>query len=127
VRPTDLDGKVYGFVRGVEVPHAEITFDKVDWFSGADAAQACAVDRVPADAHVNGWCSVYYYRNVNPKLRVVPVSPDAAIRILQGTTPVSTDLQSLADLAGGPTGDYHLYRMTVTDGAVTELTAIYEP
>jgi len=101
--------------------------DKVDWFSGAAAEQACAEDAVPQDAHLDGWCSVYYYRNVNPMLRDVSVSPDAVITTLQGTTPVSDDLQTLADRAGSSGGDYHLYRSVVTDGAIVEITQIYQP
>lgn len=127
VQPTDLSGEVYGFIRGVDVARSELTLDKVDWFWGADAEQACAVDSVSDEAHLDGWCSVYYFRNVNPKLRVVSVSPDAAITTLEGTTPVSEDLQALADRAGTPGGEYHPYRITVTDGAIVELTQIYQP
>ncbi len=127
VLPTDLSGEVYGFIRAVDVDQSQLTLDKVDWFSGAAAEQACAADAVPQDAHLDGWCSVYYYRNVNPKLRDVSVSPDAVITTLQGTTPVSDDLQTLADRAGSSGGDYHLYRSEVTDGAIVEITQIYQP
>ena len=127
VLPTDLSGEVYGFIRGVDVAQSQLTLDKVDWFRGADAEQACAVDGVPDGRRLDGWCSVYYYRNVNPKLRVVSVSPDAVITTLAGTTPVSEDLQSLADRVGSQAGEYHPYRITVTDGAIVELTQIYQP
>ncbi len=127
LRPTDLSGEVYGFIRAVDAIRSEITVDKVDWFAGADAEQACTVDNVPSESRTNGWCSIYYFRNVNPKLRVVSVSPDAAITTLQGTTPVSEGLQALADRAATPTGEYHPYRITVTDGAVVALTQLYEP
>ena len=127
VLPTDLSGEVYGFIRGVDVAQSQLTLDKVDWFRGADAEQACAVDGVPDGRRLDGWCSVYYYRNVNPKLRVVSVSPDAAITTLAGTTPVSEDLQALADRVGSQAGEYHPYRITVTDGAIVELTQIYQP
>jgi hypothetical protein len=76
---------------------------------------------------LNGWCSIYYYRNVNPTLRVVPVSRDVAIVSLQGTTPVSEDLQALADRVGSAGGEYHPYRIMVTGGAIVELTQIYQP
>jgi hypothetical protein len=127
VLPTDLSGEVYGFIRGVDVAQTQVTLDKVDWFWGADAEQACAVDSVSDEARLDGWCSVYYFRNVNPKLRVVSVSPDAAITTLEGTTPVSEDLQALADRAGTPGGEYHPYRIIVTDGAIVALTQIYQP
>ena len=127
MQPTDLNGQVYGFIRAVDVARSELTLDKVDWFTGADAEHACAVDGVPDQARLDGWCSVYYFRNVNPKLRVVAVSPDARITKLQGTTPTSEDLQTLAGRAGTPGGEYHPYRITVTDGAIVELTQIYQP
>ena len=126
-QPTDLNGEVYGFIRGVDVARSELTLDKVDWFWGADAEHACAVDSVPDEAHLDGWCSVYYFRNVNPRLRVVSVSPNAAITTLEGTTPVSGDLQALADRTGTPGGEYHPYRIIVTDGAIVEITQIYQP
>ncbi len=127
VRPTDLSGEVYGFIRAVDLARSEITLDKVDWFAGTDAEQACRVDNVPPEEILNGWCSIYYFRNVNPKLRVVSVSTDAAITNLHGNIPVSGDLQELADRAAVPGGDYHLYRMTVNDGAIVDLTQIYQP
>lgn len=127
VQPTDLSGEVYGFIRAVDVARSELTLDKVDWFWGADAEQACAVDRVSDEALLNGWCSVYYFRNVNSKLRVVSVSPDAVMTILEPTTPVNEDLQALADHAGAPGGEYHPYRIIVKDGAIVELTQIYQP
>jgi hypothetical protein len=127
VQPTDLSGEVYGFIRAVDVARSELTLDKVDWFWGADAERACAVDSVSDEAHLNGWCSVYYFRNVNRKLRVVSVSPDAVITILEPTTPVNEDLQALADHAGTPGGEYYPYRITVKDGAIVELTQIYQP
>jgi hypothetical protein len=127
VLPTDLAGEVYGFIRAVDVGQSQLTLDKIDWFSGAAAEQACAEDAVPDEAHLDGWCSVYYFRNVNPKLRVVTVSPDAAITALQGTTPVREDLQALADRVNSSAGEHHSYRIVVTNGAIVELTMIYQP
>ncbi len=126
VRATDLTGEVYGFIRDVDVTNSELALDKVDWFSGTDAEQACTADNVPDEARLDGWCSIYYFRNVNPTLRVVSVSPDVAVVSLQGTTPVSEDLQALADRVGSGR-EYHPYRITVTDGAIVELRQIYQP
>jgi len=127
VLPTDLSGEVYGFIRAVDVDQSQLTVDKVDWFWGVDAEQACTEDAVPQEAHLDGWCSIYYFRNVNPKLRVVSARPDAVITTLQGTTPVSQDLPGLADRVGSPGGEYRPYRILVVDGAIVELTQIYQP
>ena len=81
---TDLDGEVYGFVRAVDPAAALITLDKIDGFTGAAAQQACAADvpRAPGRANRD---PPNYYRNVNPAVRVVAVSPQETITTLDGT------------------------------------------
>ena len=127
VLPTDLSGEVYGYVRAVDVQQSQLTLDKIDWFTGAAAEQACTDDAVPQEEHLNGWCSIYYFRNVNPKLRVVSVSPDAVITTLEGNSPVGSTLATLADEAATDLGLYHPYRSVVANGAIVELTEIYQP
>jgi hypothetical protein len=127
VLPTDLSGEVYGFIRAVDVDQSQLTLDKIDWFTGAAAEQACTDDAVPQEEHLNGWCSIYYFRNVNPKLRVVSVSPDAVITTLEGNSPVGSTLATLADEAATDLGLYHPYRSVVANGAIVELTEIYQP
>jgi hypothetical protein len=125
--PTDLSGVVYGFVRGVDVPESQLTFDKVDWFTGAAAQQACDEDGVGQDARVDEWCSMYYFRNVNPTLRVVTVGPHVAVTTLEGNVQVAGDLAALADRVTTPTGSSRPYQLTVTDGVVTQVVEMYEP
>src|SRR6478736_2020923 len=43
---TDLSGEVYGFVTAVDPARSELTLDKIDWFTGDAARQACAQDGV---------------------------------------------------------------------------------
>jgi hypothetical protein len=127
VLPTDLNGEVYGYVRAVDVDQSQLTLDKIDWFTGAAAEQACTEDAVPQEELLNGWCSIYYFRNVNPKLRVVSLSPDAVITTLDGNSPVSSTLARLADEAATDLGLYHPYRSVVANGAIVELTEMYQP
>lgn len=127
VLPTDLRGEVYGYIRAVDVDQWQLTLDKIDWFTGAAAEQACAEDAVPQEARLNEWCGMYYFRNVNPALRVVTVSPDAVITTLEGSNPVSSTLSTLAENAATGLGNYHPYRLVVTNGAIVELTEIYQP
>ena len=127
VLPTDLTGVVYGFITRVDVFASQLTVDKVDWFTGAAAEQACAQDGVPPAARLNEWCSMYYFRNVNPTLRVVTVSPHVAVTTLDGNVQVAGDLAALADRITTPTGSSRPYRLTVTDGVVTAVTEMYQP
>jgi hypothetical protein len=118
---------VHGFIKSVDVQKTQLTVDKVDWFTGEDAEHACDADGVPHEGRVNEWCSMYYFRNVNPALRVVTVSPQVAVTTLDGNAPVSGDLNSLADRITTPTGSSRPYRLTVTDGVVTEVVEVYQP
>jgi hypothetical protein len=127
VLPTDLSGEVYGYIRAVDVAQSQLTLDKIDWFTGAAAEQACAEDAVPQEARVNEWCGMYYFRNVNPALRVVTVSPDAVITTLEGNNPVRSTLSTLAEKAATELGNYRPYRLVVTNDAIIELTEIYQP
>ncbi len=125
--PTDLSGEVYGFIKGVDRQESQLTLDKVDWFTDAAAKQACDEDGVPQDARVDEWCSMYYFRNVNPTLRVVTVSPQVAVTTLDGNVQVAGDLAALADRISTPTGSSRPYRLTVTDGVVTQVIEVYQP
>ncbi len=122
---TDLSGEVHGFVTAVDPARSELTLDKIDWFTGAAAQQACAQDGVTGTD--NNRCSGWYYRNVNPALRVVVVAPDAAISTLNGgTRNVPGDLPAVAtEIARN--GGHSPWRLVVTDGRVTELQEIYLP
>ena len=126
VLPTDLSGEVYGYVRAVDVQQSQLTLDKIDWFTGAAARQACIEDGVPLDMGDN-WCTGYYFRNVNPALRVVTVSPEAVVTTLDGNIPVTGDLTALANRITTPTGSSRPYQLVVTDGAITEVTEMYQP
>ncbi len=124
--PTDLSGEVYGYIRAVDVPQSQLTLDKIDWFTGAAARQACIEDGVPLEMGDN-WCTGYYFRNVNPALRVVTISPEVVVTTLDGNNPVSGDLTALANRITTPTGSSRPYRLVVTDGAITEVTEMYQP
>ena len=126
VLPTDLSGQVYGYIRAVDIDQSQLTLDKIDWFTGAAARQACIEDGVPLDMGDN-WCTGYYFRNVNPALRVVTVSSGAAITTLEGSTPVAGDLTALANRIATLTGGSRPYRLVVTGGAITEVTEMYQP
>ena len=72
----------------------------------------------------NNWCTGYYWRNINPALRTLAVSPDATITVLDGSASVPG---SLAQVATRITQATSTYRLVVTDGRVTELHEMYAP
>jgi hypothetical protein len=118
---TDLSGEVYGFVTAVDLAASEITLDKIDWFTGAAAQQACAEDGVTDKS--NNQCVGYYYRNNNPTLRVVAVSPQAFITTLEGAGSVPGDLAAVEARVSSKS----TYHLVVTDGYVTSLEEMYHP
>ena len=121
---TDLDGTVHGIVTAVDPMQSLITLDKVDWFQGEAARAACTEDGVAIDPIA--WCNEYYFRNVNPALRVVPVAPGAVVSIAApgGRGQQPGDLAAVAaQIASG--GD--MFEMVVAGGVVTELRQVYLP
>jgi hypothetical protein len=120
--PTDLAGEVHGFITDVDVAGATLTVDKIDWFTGAAAQQACAEDGVTDTS--NNWCSGYYWRSRNPALRTVAVSPDATITVLDGSASVPGSLARVAQRIGQA---HSTYLLVVTDGRVTEVHESYAP
>ena len=123
---TDLTGDVYGKIVAVDPGQSQITLDKFDWFTGDAARQACDEDGV--QERDNGWCTDYYYRNRNPQLRVVTVSPDATVVTLAGgsPTPVASDLATVAQRLSGSESS-GIFQITVTDGQVTSIRELYFP
>jgi hypothetical protein len=122
---TDLAGEVYGRIVAVDPAGSTITLDKYDRFIGDAAEQACAEDGVTE--HDNGWCTDYY-RNRNPMLRVLPVSPDASVSTLTGGSlnEVAGDLTAVQErLASGDSSA--VFHIVVTDGQVTAIRKLYFP
>ena len=128
--PTDLTGETYGYITTVDLERSTVTIDKVDYFSGAAAVQACAEDGVTETN--NNWCTERYWRNNNPMLREVSVSPDATIVILVAGSPneAVTDLGGLAtriDTTRLDSRSGNIFRMQVDGGQITRLAEMYSP
>jgi hypothetical protein len=113
---------VYGFITAVDPARSELTLDKIDWFTGDAARQACAEDGVTDTS--NNWCTGYYWRNRNPALRTVVVGQNAVITVLDGSESVPG---TLADVAGRIATTASTYRLVVDDGQVTEMHENYAP
>ncbi|WP_420122524.1 hypothetical protein [Nakamurella sp.] len=119
---TDLTGEQYGFITAVDVAAGTVSLDRIAYFTGADAQKACAEDGVTDTS--NNWCTGYYWRNNNPALRTLAVSPDATITVLDGSASVPGSLEKVAQRITQATSTY---RLVITDGRVTEMHEMYAP
>jgi hypothetical protein len=74
-RPVVLaDGRHPVLFKAIDPNSGTITFDLVQWYFGEDAAREAAKDHQESPPPND-----YYVRNVNPKLRTLPVRADAII------------------------------------------------
>jgi hypothetical protein len=77
-----LFGTQYAFVRSADLANRRITFDLVEYYQGKAAVRACRADgEQPAE---NDWCTGWYIRNNNKRLRTLTVYPDAPLRTFHG-------------------------------------------
>ena len=102
-------------VQQVEVGGRTVTFDLVQWFQGDAAARAAAEDGEESPPPND-----YYIRNVNPRLRTLPVAADARLTLTRLTvgqgggnaaSGVPVDLATVA-----ANGRDHLFWATVQGG-----------
>ncbi|WP_436536137.1 hypothetical protein [Actinoplanes sp. HUAS TT8] len=116
-------GTQYGYITAVDTARRTVTYDKIDWFTGAAAAKACAADGVaPGDG---ARCHDYYIRNHNRLLRTVSLSPTAKLT-LQSPNDILVQLEiSLAELAAEH--DNRLFILTFTSGAVSRVAEQFLP
>jgi hypothetical protein len=68
------DGRHPVYLKRVDPAGRTITFDLIQWYSGEDAAREAAKDHQESPPPND-----YYIRNVNPKLRTLPVGADATV------------------------------------------------
>ena len=94
------DGRHPVIIKTVDPDRRRITFDLIQFYWGEEAVREAAKDHAEA-----GQANDYYIRNVNPKLRTLPVRSDATITV--------------NTLASGYTGDptknvgVQLYRLEI--------------
>jgi hypothetical protein len=125
--PTDMEnGRHPVVVKQVNVDGREVTFDLVQWFSGDAATKAAAEDGEESPPPND-----YYIRNVNPRLRTLPVTPDARLSLTRLTLDqgggnaaanVEVDLATIRSR-----GSDHLFWATVQGGRIVALEEQYVP
>ena len=113
-------------VKQVNVDGREITFDLVQYFTGDAATKAAAEDGEESPPPND-----YYVRNVNPRLRTLPVTPGARLSLTRLTlnqgggnaaANVEVDLATIRSR-----GSDHLFWATVQGGRIVALEEQYVP
>jgi hypothetical protein len=120
------DGRHPVIVKQVNVGGRTVTFDLIQWFEGDAAAKAAAEDGQESPPPND-----YYTRNVNPRLRTLPVTSGARITVTRQTAgqgggnaagPVPADLATVAASGVG-----HIFWATVQGGQIQALEEQYVP
>jgi hypothetical protein len=120
------DGKHPVIVKQVNVDGRTVTFDLIQWFEGDAAAKAAAEDGQESPPPND-----YYTRNVNPRLRTLPITSGARITLTRLTVgqgggnaagPVPADLATVAASGVG-----HIFWATVGGGQIQALEEQYVP
>jgi hypothetical protein len=126
--PTDMqNGRHPVVVKQVDAAGRTVTFDLVQWFDGDAATKAAAEDGEESPPPND-----YYIRNVNPRLRTLPVTPDARLSLTRQTLNAGGSGSAAAnvevDLATiQANGRDHLFWATVQGGRIVALEEQYVP
>jgi len=128
-RPVVLaDGRHPVFVTRVNASTRTLTFDLIQFLTGDDAIRAAAEDHQESPPPND-----YYIRNVNPRLRTLPVRPGAPVTVNtlawnetgSSTTTVPVSLAKLADLL--PQAWSPPFWVTVRNGQVVRIAEQFVP
>jgi hypothetical protein len=122
------DGRHPVYLKTVDPDRQTITFDLIQFFTGEAANQAAAEDGEESPPPND-----YYIRNVNPRLRTLPVAADAPITVnvlaAQSTGSSTKDVSvTLAKLASYfPNSGTSPFWITVAQGQVTKIAQQFLP
>jgi hypothetical protein len=120
------DGRHPVIIKTVDADRRRITFDLIQLYFGEDAANQAAKDH-------KEFTNDIYSRNVNPRLRTLPVAADAPITVnvlaAQSTGSATKDVSvTLAKLASYfPNSGTPPFWITVEQGQVTTIAQQYLP
>jgi hypothetical protein len=129
VEPVVLaDGRHPVYIKTVDANARKITFDLIQFFFGDAATKAAAEDHQESPPPND-----YYIRNVNSRLRTLPVRPDAPITVNvlaaqatgSATKDVTVTLEKLASWF--PNGGTPPFWITVEHGQVAKIAQQYLP
>jgi hypothetical protein len=129
-----VDGRHTVYLKAVDPSRRTIRFDLLQFYGGDDALREAAKDHPEASLEqVRQWVpNGYYIRNVNPRLRTLPVPSDAPITVItlawgnghnSSEEHIPVTLTKLATYM--PTG--LPFSITVRHGQVVKLAEIFVP
>ena len=122
------DGRHPVYLKTVDPGQQTITFDLIQFFTGEAATKAAAEDGEESPPPND-----YYIRNVNPRLRTLPVAPGAPITVnvlaAQSTGNATKDVSvTMAELASYfPNSGTAPFWITVDQGQVTRMAQQFLP
>jgi len=122
------DGRHPVYLKTVDPDRQTVTFDLIQFFTGEAATKAAAEDHQESPPPND-----YYIRNVNPRLRTLPVAADAPITVnvlaAQSTGSSTKDVSvTLAKLASWfPNSGTPPFWITVEQGQVTRIAQQFLP
>ncbi len=121
------DGRHPVYLKKVDPNRRTITFDLIQWFTGDDATREAAKDHQESPPPND-----YYIRNVNPKLRTLPVRSSATITVntlaAEQTGSATKDVPvTMAELAKLLPADSSPFWITVRDDQVVAIAQQYIP
>jgi hypothetical protein len=124
------DGRHPVYLKTVDPSRRTITFDLIQMYWGDDAAREAAKDHQESPPPND-----YYIRNVNPRLRTLPVRADAPITVnmlaVERTNSITKDVSvSLAELPALMRAQPHasrLFYITVRHDQVVKMAEQYIP
>jgi hypothetical protein len=116
------DGRHPVLVKKVDSGGRTVTFDLIQFFQGEQAAIEAAKDHQESPPPND-----LYIRNVNPRLRTLPVRADAPITV-NGLLATQTDTPvTLAKLANLTSRYSPVFRITVQDDQVVKIAEVWMP
>jgi hypothetical protein len=130
-----VDGRHTVYLKSVDPSHRTIRFDLIQVYGGDEALREAAKDHPEASPEqVRQWVpNGDYIRNVNPKLRTLPVRADAPITVItlawsEGPADSGRNVPvSLAKLASYmPVGEVP-FSITVRHGQVVSIAEVFVP
>jgi hypothetical protein len=130
---TDLaDGRHAVLLHGADVPGRQLTVDVIQFLTGEEARIAYAEDN-PEDP--DGPPNDYHIRNVNPRLRTLPVAADVEVTLIHlgaGVVEAESSWETLLDDLSSEPADHDLvsynpFWLTLEDGVVTRIEEQYVP
>jgi hypothetical protein len=127
------DGRYPAFLTALDVSRRTVTFDVIQWFSGAAAEEAYHQDHPETEG---GPPNSFYIRNASPRLRTLPVRRDVPVQVVwlvPGAGSEATTFEALpAYFAGDVAQDddriwYDPFWLTVRGDQVVSMNEQYIP